>query len=282
MWYLYILRCGDGTYYTGSTYDVAHRLAEHQSGRGAAYTRAHLPVELAAAWRYPDHSAALRAEHRFKALPREAKLAWIEGRWPFQGAPFAFEVLGEAPGHHFCPCCGGALETRMPQQMSLQICVVCGRSHYRNAKPCAATLILRDHHVLLVRRAVEPGKGLWDIPGGFLEEAESPELGARREAQEETGLEVRLLDFLGFYLDEYVFQGEKFTILNIYFVADARGEPCAGDDADLCAWFPLTALPETMAFAHETQVLGDLRAWAACRGQIGPLFAGQNKITTQG
>ena len=282
MWYLYILRCGDGSYYTGSTHDLAHRLGEHQSGRGAAYTRSHLPVELVAAWRYGDHSSALRAERRFKGLPRDAKLTWIEGRWPFMGAPFAFEAVGEVQGHHFCPCCGGPLKTPAAQPPAVQVCGVCKRPHYRNAKPCAGVVIMRNHHVLLVRRAFEPGKGLWDIPGGFLEEAELPELGAQREAQEETGLEVRLLDFLGFYLDTYLFHGEQFTILNIYFVADARGEPLPGDDADLCAWFPLMALPETMAFAHEMQVLGDLRLWAARRGQVGPLFAGLDDNSSQG
>lgn len=271
MWHLYVLRCGDGSYYTGSTHDLPRRITAHQNGVGAAYTRSHLPVTLVAAWRYAEQSAALRAERRFKALPREAKLAWIEGRWPFWGAPFDFEAVGAAAGHHFCPCCGGPL-TLSASEFAVQVCEVCERPHYRNAKPCAGVVMVQDHHVLLVRRTLEPGKGLWNIPGGFLGETELPEAAARRVAREETGLEVVLRDFLGFYLDTYVFHGEQLTILNIYFVANVHGEPRPGDEVDLCAWFPLTALPEAMAFPHELRVFDDLRAWVARQGQLGPLF----------
>lgn len=76
---VYILRCGDGTLYTGCTNDLARRLAAHSAGRGAKYTRARLPVALVYQEPAADRSQALRREAAIKALPRAQKLALIRG-----------------------------------------------------------------------------------------------------------------------------------------------------------------------------------------------------------
>lgn len=76
-YYVYILRCGDGSLYTGSTNDVERRLKVHQSGRGAKYTRSRLPVVLAYQEELPDKSAALRREAAIKRLTRPEKLALL-------------------------------------------------------------------------------------------------------------------------------------------------------------------------------------------------------------
>ena len=77
-WYVYMLRGGDASLYTGYTDDISKRLAAHQSGRGAKYTRSHLPVELAYWEKLPDKSAALRREAAIKRLTRQQKMALIE------------------------------------------------------------------------------------------------------------------------------------------------------------------------------------------------------------
>lgn len=77
-WYVYMLRCGDGSLYTGSTTDVERRLREHQGGTGARYTRSRPPVTLAYAEEAPDRSAAQRREAAIKKLPRAQKLKLIE------------------------------------------------------------------------------------------------------------------------------------------------------------------------------------------------------------
>ena len=82
IWYVYMLRCGDGSLYTGSTTDVARRLREHQNGTGAKYTRARPPVSLAYTEEAPDRSTAQRREAAIKKLPRKRKLALIEGGTP--------------------------------------------------------------------------------------------------------------------------------------------------------------------------------------------------------
>lgn len=70
---MYILRCGDGTLYTGATKDVTARLETHQKGRGAAYTRSHLPVELVYQERSLTRSQALVREAAIKRLRRPMK-----------------------------------------------------------------------------------------------------------------------------------------------------------------------------------------------------------------
>ena len=72
-WYVYILRCGDGTLYTGITDDVPRRLAAHRAGRGAKYTRGRGPLELVYTEEVPDKSAALRREYQLKQLSRSEK-----------------------------------------------------------------------------------------------------------------------------------------------------------------------------------------------------------------
>ena len=87
-WFLYALRCADGTLYTGVTTNLARRVAEHNAGRGARYTAGRCPVRLIAAWRFPDRGAAQRAEARFRRLRRARKLALAAQRLPFEGAAF--------------------------------------------------------------------------------------------------------------------------------------------------------------------------------------------------
>jgi putative endonuclease len=74
-WTVYLARCGDGTLYTGITTDPHRRLAEHNAGMGAAYTRSRLPVALVYWEVVLDRSSALRREHAIKRLTRAAKEA---------------------------------------------------------------------------------------------------------------------------------------------------------------------------------------------------------------
>lgn len=72
-WKLYILRCGDGSLYTGITTDVEARLEAHRTGKGAKYTRGRGPLELVYTEVCATHSDALKREHAIKQLPREEK-----------------------------------------------------------------------------------------------------------------------------------------------------------------------------------------------------------------
>jgi putative endonuclease len=75
--WVYLLRCRDGSLYTGWTVDLERRLARHRAGTASRYTASRLPVELQLAMPMPDRTAARREEARIKRLPRSAKLALL-------------------------------------------------------------------------------------------------------------------------------------------------------------------------------------------------------------
>jgi putative endonuclease len=83
--FVYMLQCANGAYYTGYTTNIEKRLAIHNAGRGARYTRAHLPVSLLASWSFPSKGEALRAERAIKRLSRGQKERLIEQNR--QGSP---------------------------------------------------------------------------------------------------------------------------------------------------------------------------------------------------
>ncbi len=162
----------------------------------------------------------------------------------------------------YCPSCGSVLQTQHlhPSEPERQVCGQCGRIHFRNAKPTASALVVRDGRVLLVQRAIEPARGAWDIPGGFLEEDEHPEAGAIRELREETGLNITLTGLLGIYLDTYPYgqPDDLETTLNIIYLAAApHGDPQPADDAAGFDWFPPNEIPDHLAFAHMHAALAD-------------------------
>jgi putative endonuclease len=81
-WFVYVVECRDGTYYTGVARDVERRLAEHNAGRGARYTRGRGPVRIVAASRALEKRAAYRLEWAVKQLPRRRKAAAVRRRVP--------------------------------------------------------------------------------------------------------------------------------------------------------------------------------------------------------
>lgn len=158
-----------------------------------------------------------------------------------------------------CPRCGTQLEHRS----SRVECPACGFVHYPNAAPAVAALVHDDDgRVLLARRAVEPDAGLWDTPGGFLEEGERPEDGLRRELREEAGVELEVGRFFGIYLDRYG-QGEEAPwVLNLVWEARiVSGDLVPSDDVAELRWFERDALPADDALAF-TWLAGALRDWA--------------------
>lgn len=75
---VYMVQCSDGSLYTGFTTNLHRRVAEHNAGKGARYTRSHRPVTLLVSWSFPTKGDALRAEHMIKRLPRSQKLRLLD------------------------------------------------------------------------------------------------------------------------------------------------------------------------------------------------------------
>jgi ADP-ribose pyrophosphatase YjhB (NUDIX family) len=149
------------------------------------------------------------------------------------------------------------------------VCGACGTEHWRNAKPCAGALVVRDGRLLLLRRVIEPWAGHWDIPGGFCEATEHPIETAVREVQEETGLRIRVTGLLGMWLDTYgdpsgdPAKGDDQTVtLNCYYhaVPIGLGEAIPNPaEADEVHWFAPGELPSEVAFANHARDV--LAAW---------------------
>jgi ADP-ribose pyrophosphatase YjhB (NUDIX family) len=145
----------------------------------------------------------------------------------------------------FCPKCAGELE-REPDHLR---CPRCGERYWANSVPGAQAVIVRDGSVLLGRRANEPSRGRWDLPGGFLQEAEDAEAGLRREVREETGLEIDGLEFLGTWNESY---WDRTVLCLTWIASPAGGEERAGDDLDELQWFPAAGRPRGDALAFPT------------------------------
>src|ERR1700759_1718242 len=90
----------------------------------------------------------------------------------------------------FCPSCGFQLTTRNVRGVSRRVCERCAYVHYADPKVAVGVAVFRDDQLLLVRRTMEPGRGQWALPGGFLALGEDPRAAAAREAAEEAGVEV--------------------------------------------------------------------------------------------
>ena len=101
----------------------------------------------------------------------------------------------------FCPMCGGPLRlsTVRDDPKERLVCQDCAYVFYQDPKVSACTIPMVDGKVVLVRRAISPGKGLWVFPGGYMDQEETVEEAARRETLEEVGLEVRLTKLVGVY-----------------------------------------------------------------------------------
>jgi 8-oxo-dGTP diphosphatase len=122
---------------------------------------------------------------------------------------------------------------------------------YRNPIPTVdlvIELIDRPHRPIVLIERLNPPYG-WALPGGFVDYGESVETAARREAHEETGLEVELVEQFQVYSDP-ARDARKHT-LSVVFLATARGEPTAGDDAKNLSVFEVWQIPTNLCFDHD-------------------------------
>lgn len=164
-----------------------------------------------------------------------------------------------APGDdlHYCPNCGAPLLSKLLETEDRPR-LVCDRGHilYVNPKLVVGVIPERDGKILLMRRAIEPRHGYWTFPGGFLEIDESVEECAAREAFEETGVRVKVIELVGVYsrpgplgpgIVSIVFRGE---------VAGGRVDP--GREALEARWFDPQNIPwDELAYDTTRWALSD-------------------------
>lgn len=161
----------------------------------------------------------------------------------------------------FCPRCGAGIEVDGRHA----VCPACGFEEWANAAPAVEALVVRDGRVLLARRGVEPFLGMWDLPGGFLEEDEHPLDGLRRELREETGLEIEIGEFLGTTVEDY---GAHRVLIQSWAATAPAGEPQAADDVAELRWVEPGDVPaaDRFAFRWHADLVG---RWARRSSQAG-------------
>ncbi|WP_085952247.1 NUDIX hydrolase [Catelliglobosispora koreensis] len=137
-------------------------------------------------------------------------------------------------------------------------CHDCGYEHYVNPRPTASLLILNDRdELLLLKRARDPKKGMWETPGGFCDTWEEPADAAVREGREELGVDVHLGPFAGMWIGSYEFQGELLSVLDCFWWARLpHGASLIIDPQETLEyqWFSLRDLPE-LAFSTMTRAV---------------------------
>ncbi len=153
--------------------------------------------------------------------------------------------------YSFCPVCGGRLA--LPRQDGdslgpddLRTCGSCGHEFWLNSKPCVSALIMRAEgprqYILLTRRGIEPYRGCWDVPGGYLRNGEPPETGLARELAEDLSAPLLQPRFAAIYL----------------CTLPPEIELKPADDVTEARWFPLPEIPPDLAFASNRRALARL------------------------
>ena len=160
----------------------------------------------------------------------------------------------------FCPRCKNKLE-KLAEGFK---CPKCKLKIYPHSSTTASVLLIDDDKVLLTRRGIEPFRGEYDVIGGFLKYAEDPIKGLLRETKEETGLKIKIIHFLGVYMDNYGKDGE--STFNLYYIGKiVSGKISPHDDVASLEWKSVTNLPKP-AFKSQVKVFKDLKKWFLSRG----------------
>jgi ADP-ribose pyrophosphatase YjhB (NUDIX family) len=136
---------------------------------------------------------------------------------------------------------------------------------YSNPTPTVDVILQRGSKVLMIRRKKDPFKGQLALPGGFVNEGETVEDAMKREAMEETSLEVEPIDILGVYSDPRR-DPRKHIMTTVFVGIILGGSGKAGDDAASIEWVELANIErQQIAFDHAT-ILADYKKWKATGG----------------
>jgi len=150
-----------------------------------------------------------------------------------------------------CPSCGSdAVKADSAKSI---LCGGCGFVYFSNAAPAAAALITNtDNELLVAVRKNEPGKGLWDLPGGFVDPGETVEGALRREMREELNLQIQSLRYFASAPNEYVYKDVTYSTVDLAFICRVEdfSELAAMDDIEKVVFIPLDKIdPGRFCFA---------------------------------
>ena len=153
--------------------------------------------------------------------------------------------------YRHCPRCGTTLE----QNGDSLHCQQCSFEIYANPAPTTTVFVIQNNQVLLAKRKINPKKGTWDSPGGFVETGESIEAGAIREMKEETNLDIKIVKIFSSHPDSY---DNKPTVTIGVLAEIIGGKLVPGDDVASLHWVDLDKIPNEFGFKSVKLLLDDL------------------------
>ncbi|TGK11365.1 NUDIX domain-containing protein [Leptospira fletcheri] len=153
----------------------------------------------------------------------------------------------------FCSTCGSQVSYRIPEGDSLHryVCENCGTIHYQNPKVIVGSIPIWEGKILLCKRAIEPRKGYWTLPAGFLENRETVEEGASRETLEEANAQIRILRLHTVYSIPHISQVYMFFLAEL---TDGKFD-VSPESEEVRLFFPNEIPWEELAFASVTYAL---------------------------
>lgn len=161
----------------------------------------------------------------------------------------------------FCPYCASPVVEEVRFNALRPVCSACGFVQFPDPKVAVIALVLHQSRVLLIQRAVDPAKGKWSLPGGYMDAGEMPREALKRELREEVGLRANigeLIEIFPMVSDE----GERIGIV-LAFLGEPSASPeipFVADDAQDAGWFSADQIPAELAF-ESTESL--LKNWIA-------------------
>ncbi len=189
-------------------------------------------------------------------LPASANAIFAEPGHPPSGGECSMPSASwqSDEGLNFCPRCAGPLVPREIERRMRPRCERCGFIWYQDPKVAAGTLpVMDDGSLVLVRRAIQPQRGCWTYPGGFMDRGETAPGAAVRETREECLLEVEPTGLLGVYS-----YATSITVVVVYAARVTGGTLAAGPECLEARAFAVSELPwEDLAFSSTRDVLND-------------------------
>ena len=162
--------------------------------------------------------------------------------------------MNAASKKKFCPFCGALLATKAADGHTRLYCEREKRFIYENPVPAATTIVTDENdRILLLRRRYAPGKGLWALPGGFIEMGESPPDAANRELHEECGITASDPSLVDIIYQESRYYGTSLLIIG-YSFGGFEGTPSPGDEALELEFHPLNKMPELAFESHARMI----------------------------
>lgn len=155
----------------------------------------------------------------------------------------------------YCPVCGGKLNSKnlKPEEPDRLVCTKCDFVFYLDPKVVACSIVELDGRIILLKRAIDPQKGKWVLPGGYVDRGEEVKSAALRETEEECGLKIRPRELLGLYS----YPG-KISVIVVYVAEPTGGSLVVGDETAEVGLFAPESIPwEDLAFQSTADALKD-------------------------